>query len=87
MRAPTREPETATKPIKIRVYTEKINPDTSTITASCMLIGKVDGVTKPLRLENLRPVSDKAKITDGGKDLKLADLKPPARRTRTTIYS
>jgi hypothetical protein len=39
-----------------------------------MLIGEVDGVTRPLRMENLR-VSEKAKITDRGKDLKLADLK------------
>jgi RNA polymerase sigma factor (sigma-70 family) len=62
------------KPIKIRVYIEKVNVDTSTITASCMLIGEFDGVTKPLRFENLG-VSEKAKITDGGKELKLADVK------------
>ena len=62
------------------MYIEKVNVDTSTITASCMLIGEVDRVTKPLRMENLR-VADKARITDGGKELKLADLKPLPRDT------
>src|SRR5213078_2072607 len=63
-----------TKPIKVRVYIENVYDDTSTITASCMLIGEFDGVTKPLKFENLR-VSEKAKITDRGKELRLTDLK------------
>jgi hypothetical protein len=77
--------DVAAKPIKIRVYIEQVNVDTSTITASCMLIGEVDGVTKPLRLENLR-VADKARISSGGKDLKLADLKPLPRDTHYYLF-
>jgi RNA polymerase sigma factor (sigma-70 family) len=61
-------------PIKIRVYIEKVNTDSRSITASCMTLGQVAGVLKPLRFENLQ-VSGKAKITDRGKDVKLVDLK------------
>jgi hypothetical protein len=64
----------------IRVSIENVNAETSTITASCMLIGEFDAVTKPLRLENLR-VAEKATIRDGGKDVKLADLKSLPRDT------
>jgi hypothetical protein len=55
-----------------------VDADTSTITVSCMLIGEINAVTKPLRMESLR-VFEKAKITDGGKGLNLAGLKrlPP----------
>jgi hypothetical protein len=73
------------KPIKIRVYIEKVNVETSTITASCMLLGPVDEVTKPLRFENLR-VSEKAKITDRGKELKLTDLKSLPRDTHFYLF-
>ncbi len=65
--------DAAKKPIKIRVYIEKVNLETATITASCMLTGLTDNVTKPVRLENLQ-VAQKAKITERGKELKLADL-------------
>jgi RNA polymerase sigma factor (sigma-70 family) len=74
-----------TKPIKVRVYIEKVNADTSTITASCMLIGEIDNVTTPLRFENLR-VSEKARITDGGKELRLADLKRLPRDTHFYLH-
>jgi len=73
------------KPIKIRVYIEKVNVDASTITASCMLIGDFDNVTKPLRLENLQ-VSGKAKITDRGKEVKLRDLKLLPRDTHFYLF-
>src|SRR5262249_52915925 len=73
------------KPVKIRVYIEKVNADTSTIVASCMLIGEFDNVTKPLRLENLR-VSLKARITDRGKELKLADLTSLPRDTHFYLF-
>jgi hypothetical protein len=66
--------DASAKPIKVRVYIERVNEDTCTITASCMLIGEFDNVTKPLRLENLR-VSEKATIMDRDKELKLTDLK------------
>jgi hypothetical protein len=71
---------TTAKPIKIRVYIENVNVETSTITASGMLIGEFDAVTKPLRLENLH-VAEKATIRDGGKDIKLAELKSLPRDT------
>jgi hypothetical protein len=67
-------PPTKAKPYKIRVYIEKVNADSRSITASCMTIGQVADVLKPLRFENLQ-VSGKAKITDRGKEVKLADLK------------
>jgi RNA polymerase sigma factor (sigma-70 family) len=73
------------KPIKIRVYIDKVHQDTSTIAASCMLIGEMDGVTKPLRFDNLR-VADKAQITDRGKALKLADLKLLPRDTHYYLF-
>jgi RNA polymerase sigma factor (sigma-70 family) len=73
------------KPIKIRVYIEKVNDETSTITASCMLIGKIDNVTKPLRFENLR-VSGNAQITDGGKEVKLTDLQHLPRDTHFYLF-
>jgi hypothetical protein len=73
------------KPIKIRVYVEKVNVDTSTITASCMLIGEFDNVTKPLRLENLR-VAEKARITDRGKEVKMTDLKLLPRDTHFYLF-
>jgi RNA polymerase sigma factor (sigma-70 family) len=74
-----------TKPIKIRVYIEKVHEDTSTITASCMLIGEFDNVTKPLRLEHLR-VSEKATIMDRGNRLKLKDLKLLPRDTHFYLF-
>jgi RNA polymerase sigma factor (sigma-70 family) len=73
------------KPIKIGVYIEKVNIDTSTITASCVLIGEVDNVTKPLRFENLQ-VAVKARITDRGKELKLADLQLLPRDTPFYLF-
>ena len=73
------------KPIKIGVYIEKVNVDTATIMASCFLIGKVDNVTKPVRLENL-PVSQKARITDRGKEVKLTDLKHLPRDTPFYVF-
>jgi RNA polymerase sigma factor (sigma-70 family) len=73
------------KPIKIRVYIEKVNVDTSTITASCMLIGEFDNVTKPLRLENLR-VAEKARITARGKEVKLTDLRLLPRDTHFYLF-
>src|SRR6185437_8875937 len=66
--------DAGTMPIKIGVYFEKVNVDTFTSTASCLMIGEIDNVTKPVRLENL-PVSQKAKIMDRGKEVKLTDLK------------
>jgi hypothetical protein len=74
-----------TKPIKIGVYIEKVNVDTSTITASCVLIGEVDNVTKPLRFENLR-VAEKAKITVRGKEVKLTDLQLLPRDTPFYLF-
>jgi hypothetical protein len=64
------------KPIKLRVYIEKANAETQTITAFCMLLGVGDNVTKPLRFENLR-VSENAMLMEGGKEIKfkLTDLK------------
>ncbi|HEV3385513.1 MAG TPA: sigma-70 family RNA polymerase sigma factor, partial [Gemmata sp.] len=62
------------KPIKIRVYIEKVDVSTSTITASCMTLGEISDGFKPLKFENLG-VSGKAKITDRGKPVRLADLK------------
>jgi RNA polymerase sigma factor (sigma-70 family) len=64
------------KPLKLRVYIEKVNAETQTITASCMLLGEIDNVTKPLRFENLR-VSENAMLMEGGKEIKfkLTDLK------------
>jgi hypothetical protein len=73
------------KPIKIRVYIEKVNVETSTINASCMLIGEIDNVTKPLRFENLR-VSEKAKITDRAKELKLTELTSLPRDTHFYLF-
>jgi RNA polymerase sigma factor (sigma-70 family) len=73
------------RPIRIRVYIDKVNEDTATITASCMLIGEFDNVTKPVRFENLR-VGDKARITDRGKNLKLADLKSLPRDTHYHLF-
>jgi hypothetical protein len=66
-------PDAVNRPTKIRVVIEKVNLETATITASCLLIGLTDNVTKPGRLENLQ-VARKAKITDRGKELTLADL-------------
>jgi RNA polymerase sigma factor (sigma-70 family) len=65
-----------TKPLKLRVYIEKVNAEAQTITASCMLLGEIDNVTKPLRFENLR-VSENAMLMEGGKEIKfkLTDLK------------
>jgi RNA polymerase sigma factor (sigma-70 family) len=77
--------DTNQRPIKIRVYIEKVNEDTATIAASCMLIGEMDGVTKPVRFENLR-VGDKARITDRGRILKLADLKSLPRGTHYHLF-
>jgi RNA polymerase sigma factor (sigma-70 family) len=77
--------ESTMKPIKIRVYIEKVNEETSTIAASCMLIGALDNVTKPARLENLR-VAEKAKITDRGKEIKLTDLKLLPRDTHFYLF-
>ena len=57
------------KPLKIRVYIEKVNAETQTITASCMLLGEIDNVTKPLKFENLR-VSENAMLREGGKEIK-----------------
>ncbi len=64
------------KPLKLRVYIEKVNAETQTITASCMLLGEIDNVTKPLKFENLR-VSENAMLREGGKEIqfKLTDLK------------
>jgi len=73
------------KPIKIGVYIEKVNIDTSTITASCVLIGDFDNVTKPLRFENLQ-VAVKARITDRGKEVKLADLQLLPRDTPFYLF-
>jgi RNA polymerase sigma factor (sigma-70 family) len=73
------------RPIRIRVYINQVNEDTATIAASCMLIGEIDGVTKPVRLENLR-VADKARITDRGKNLKLAELKSLPRDTHYYLF-
>jgi RNA polymerase sigma factor (sigma-70 family) len=73
------------KPVKIRVYIENVNDEVATITASCMLIGEIDNVTKPARIENLR-VAEKAKITDRGKDLKLVDLKLLPRDTHYYLF-
>jgi RNA polymerase sigma factor (sigma-70 family) len=73
------------KPIKIGVYIEKVNVDTSTITASCVLIGEVDNVTKPLRFENLR-VAEKATITARGKEVKLTDLQLLPRDTPFYLF-
>ena len=82
---PEQDKDAGTKPIKIGVYIEKVNVDTSTITASCLLIGKIDNVTKPVRLENL-PVSQKAKIMDRGKEVKLTDLKLLPRDTNFYLF-
>ena len=82
---PEQDKDAGTKPIKIGVSIEKVNVDTSTITASCLLIGKIDNVTKPVRLENL-PVSQKAKIMDRGKEVKLTDLKLLPRDTNFYLF-
>jgi RNA polymerase sigma factor (sigma-70 family) len=73
------------KPIKMGVYIEKVNNDTSTITASCVLIGAIDNVTKPLRFENL-PVAEKAEIKDSGKEVKLVDLQLLPRDTPFYLF-
>jgi RNA polymerase sigma factor (sigma-70 family) len=63
------------KPIRMRVWIEKVNADSRTITASCMTIGQIDNAFKPLRFENLA-VSEKARIQDDGRELPLTDLAP-----------
>jgi hypothetical protein len=73
------------KPLKVRVYIEKVNVNTSSITASCMTIGQIDNAFKPLRLENLQ-VSEKAKITDRGKEVKLTDLQLLPRDTGFYLF-
>jgi hypothetical protein len=52
-----------------------LNADSRSITASCMTIGQLDNVYKPLRFEN-RSVSENAKIQENGKEIHLTDLRP-----------
>jgi RNA polymerase sigma factor (sigma-70 family) len=82
---PAAAPPTKAKPNKIRVYIERADADSRSITASCMTIGQIDSAFKPLRLENLQ-VSEKAKITDRGEEVKLTDLKLLPRDTGFYLF-